>query len=243
MSPCFVQTVGGTTAKGICKAEWQAYMKYYLHPLLEQAIQHRIRREANSNARYECGGEMVPFERVVQHWGKQLQAAYRGLRQDKWQCSPGVEKDCYKPTEVPYFVSLDNAGCHSTWVGEAKDGVHLPRQEFPVSLLQMLTIHPKGHDVHQIVEHSIGAIKSHVEKGMARALLQGMPLTTDLMWDLVMEGAQLFTAESWDKNMKRLHHALEIIAADSNEVYEFEYKGKVRKIAGQAGNYAPTIVS
>lgn len=244
-TPGGMQTQGGKVAQGFCKQEMQDFLRYFVHPLAEKCIQQRVDREARMQkpTLYSCDGKQVAFGEVVEHWKKQLQAAYRGLELQAWLPFPGVPKKCYQPTDTPYFLSYDNASSHSFWTDTAQS-IHLPRRHLPLSLLQIIRICPKGHDIHQLVEHSIGAIKKHVATELVQATLHQEPIGTDLLWDLVQDGMLKYNAASWKANLVKLECALQIIAADKTEVVEFEYpKGRKRTFPGQAGNYAPMFVS
>lgn len=223
----------------------QDFLRYFVNPLAEKCIKQRMHREAQMQnpPMYCCDGKHVPFAEVVEHWKHLLQAAYRGLEVGAWHPFRGVYKSCYRPTETPYFLSYDNASAHSFWRDTAQKK-HMTRCEMVVSLLQIIRISPKGHDIHQAVEHSIGAIKRHVAAELVQATLHQEPIGTDLLWDLVQDGKLKYSAASWKANMVKLTWALEVIAADHTEMIEFEYpKGRKRSFPGQAGNYAPMFLS
>lgn len=231
-------------ASGLCREEYQWWIRYWLHPLLEKAVQDRLDAEEGSGDLYECDGRRVTFRQLVEHWLAELKAAYLGLTKGDWKSwnwQFKVPTDCYKPTDLPYFYSLDNASAHSFWMRYPVK--HLPRDEMGTSLLQGIRICPHGHDIHQIVEHSIGCIKRHVKNVIAKAAKQGRLLDTDELFREVHVGADEFGSSAWERNRRRLMHALEIISRDKNELYAFEYK-KVRYCArGTAGGYAPMFLS
>lgn len=240
-----MQTQEGKVAQGLCKQEMQDFLRYFVHPLAEKCIKQRMQREAQMRKppMYSCCGKQMSFAEVVECWKQQLQAAYRGLQLGAWLPFRGVYKGCYRPTDTPYFLSYDNASAHSFWRDKAQKK-HMTRGEMQLSLLQIIRISPKGHDIHQVVEHSIGAIKRHVAAELVQATLHQEPIGTDLLWDLVQDGKLKYNAASWDANMVKLTWALEVIAADHTEVIEFEYpKGRRRAFPGQAGNYAPMFLS
>ena len=240
-----MQNEAGKKAEGFCKSEMQAVFKYLVHPLLELHINRRMIREDSMQEvpLYWCGGRQVPFSGVVAHWKQQLQAAYVGLQNKAWHSSPGVEVECYKPTTTAYFLSFDNAPAHSLWIN-LKAKKHLSREQMPLSLLQLIRICPKGHDVHQHVEHSIGVIKVSVAKELCRSAELDEPLNTDLVWELVQDAKTSYHAGSWKDNLVKLRAALKVIAADSGEAVVIEYpQGHHRTFPGQAGNYAPPFLS
>lgn len=238
------QTEKGEPAKAFCKEEMQDFLRYFVHPLAEKCIRLRARAESRMDKPplYKCGEFMVPFSVLVDHWKRELDAAYRGLEVHAWHPAPEVHPRCYEPTDTPYFLSFDNAPTHSLWQDWKVQ--HLTREQMPVSLLQVIRICPKGHDVHQLVEHAIGAIKGHVARGLREAVQDEEPMETDVVWDLVQDGTSLFDASAWAKNIKRLNIALRIIAAERSETVRFCYPSEVeREFPGQAGNYAPMFVS
>lgn len=241
-----MQNEQGKPATSFCKAEMQDFFRYLVSPLAQQCIETRKQREGNMQEQpeYFCDGRMVTFSGLVDHWKRELEAAYRGLTQGAWHAAPYVDKECYEPTEQPYFLSFDNAPAHSLWVNKKKQHNHLKRDSMPLSLLQIIRICPKGHDFHQVVEHAIGAMKGHVARNLVGAMEHQEPIESDLVWDLVQDARSLFTADSWKANMVRLNHALRIIAAERFETVRFRYPGNIeREFPGQAGNYAPMFVS
>ena len=111
-------------------------------------------------------------------------------------------------------------------------------------LLQIIEMPPRGHDLHQIVEHATGAMKSHVYRVLGAAREAGKQLTTALAARAVQEGIKLFTAESWDNNLVRLLECLQIVCAKRDEVVRFERKtldGEVTYVEtrGSYGGYCP----
>lgn len=240
-----MQTADGKVAEAFCKSEMHDFLRYFVHPLAELCISRRAQREAQMHnpPLYACGGQMVTFSGLLQHWKGALLAAYNGLDKGAWFAHPNVPNNCYEPTQQPYFLSYDNHPSHSLWVN-LKKKVHLSRDVLPLSLLQIIRICPKGHDIHQLPEHGIGAIKGYVARHLKDAAEHGEPLETDVVWDIVRDGTSVFNAKSWDKNLVRLGHALRIIAADSDQVVRFSYPGDTkREVLGRAGNYAPMFVS
>ena len=237
-----VQTTDGvTTAQGLCREEWQAFCKYFLHPIMEKAVLDRLRAEADGGKTYACAGQQVTFAGLVEYWKTQLLAAYQGLRQGLWKTAPNVSMENYKPTLLPYFLSYDNCTAHSFWVNKGKQ--HLSRQEIPLSLLQLIRVAPCGHDMHQVVEHAIGVIKGHAHREMAKAGKEGVTLTSDMLFKAVQEGAKRFGPDSLDNNLVRLNHALNVISRELDDPYDFVYKGKTYRVFGTAGSYAPIALS
>ena len=116
----------------------------------------------------------MTFCDIVDVWRSKLSGAYECIVPGEtpvhqvpathWRAFPHVPVEAYKPTtgagQWPFFVTLDRSTAHSFWLKWHKE--HLLEPGFP--LLQVLKICPRGHDLHQIVEHAIGVIKSHVYK-------------------------------------------------------------------------------
>ncbi len=228
----------------------QDVLKYLVHPLAEKCMRLRQWKEANMDPQplYMCGGRMRTFTGLMEHWHADIGAAHMGLTSGAWRAEKKVPWECYAPTEVPYFLSFDNAPAHSLWTKPPKAPQsrrrHLTRSEMPLSLLQIIRINPKGHDIHQVVEHSIGAIKGHVGRELVQAVENSEPITTDLLWELVQDGTKLFDAQSWRGNQVKLTAALKVVAAQKDELVQVEYPvGKIRWFPGQAGNYAPMFLS
>lgn len=229
-----------------CKTEMQDFFRYFVCPLAQKCIQTRKDREGamREPPTYVCDGRKVTFSGLVEHWKQELEDAYTGLTKGAWCAAPHVDIGCYQPTELPYFLSYDNAPAHSLWEDSKKNNNHLKRESMPLSLLQIIRICPKGHDFHQLVEHAIGAIKGHVSRNLVGAMDHQEPIESDLVWDLVQEAKGLFTDASWNANLVRLNHALRVIAAERSETVRFAYPKNVeREFAGQAGNYAPMFLS
>jgi hypothetical protein len=179
-----VQTVSGEEANNICKEEWQAFMKYFVRPMVERAVKTRLDNE-NKEAvvptytvhRKDPGTEqMVTSEETLQqicdYWTRELNGAFVALAHKQWYGEKLVPMSAYRPTTAdggtPFFVTLDNAAAHSHWLDY--NGKRIGHEPFPgVPQLQRPTIPSQEHDAHQVVEHAIGFIKSWVRKQLARA--------------------------------------------------------------------------
>lgn len=131
----------------------------------------------------------MTLQQIVDHWSVQLQGAYTGLINGHRFGQQGVKLSAYKPTVfekdgTAFFLSFDNAGCHSFYVGGVKHGSgheHKPG----VPLLQLITMPAQGHDAHQIVEHSIGTTKSNVRHVLRAAKKNGQRITLAMLYDVM----------------------------------------------------------
>lgn len=243
-------------AGGFCRSEFQAFCKYFAVRLIQRAIAERYALPESATVKLPHG---QTFCQTVDTWREQLQGAHECLVPSSvpatevppghWRAFKNVPTSAYKPTtgegEWPFFVSLDRSSCHSFWTGN-KRKVHLEEPGIP--LLQWLKMPPRGHDVHQIVEHAIGALKNYVNKVFGHARALGRALTTALMVQAMKEGSKLYTAESWDRNFPKLMNCLRIIAAEEGMPVEMTITtkaGKQRKTVqpGTGGGYAPVRMS
>ena len=244
-----MQTIDGEQAQGMCREEFQWFVLYFLHPLLEKCVKDRLAAEENSIEVYDCGeGEYKLFKELVDSWKSRLKDAYKGLEEKKWYGKGGggtakwkVPIECYSPSTVPYFVSFDNAPAHSFWV--VRDKVHLARADMGPGLLQCIRICPQGHDIHQIPEHAIGVIKGHCKKELSTAMKTQNSVDNDLVYDAVQAAAANYTSESLDGNLVRLDHALKVISSEKTELVEFFYHKQWHYVYGTAGSYAPMFLS
>ena len=239
---------GVDEAGGLCREEFQWFMRYFVDPLLQKAVTDRMQEEPNAK-KYMCMGVKVTYKQLVEHWHRELASAYDALTKGYWKgwAKDGHERNAipmnlYLPTATPYFLSFDRSTAHSFWLDRTQVK-HLSRANLRTSLLQLIRICPDGHDIHQTPEHAIGCIKGHVGRGIAAAVKDGKKLTMDFIYTLVHEGKKLFTADSWDANLERCWHALNVIARDVHEEYCFTYKNHDRQERGTAGNYAPMYLS
>ena len=223
-----VQRVDGEEAGNICKQEFQDFIKFYVAPLVELKVQERLDRE-NAEAitpRYTVnkigpdGTTAIPeqwtLQEICDFWRAELVGAYIGLRAKLWSAHQGVHISAYEPTcrgdRPPYFVSLDNAGAHSFWLC-AITKKHMNMRDYGPSLLQFVTIPPQGHDAHQIVEHGIGVIKSHVNKQLRLCLKAGRQPTQAILDRAVKDGMLLFGATAHARNIRRLRNCMRVVAA------------------------------
>lgn len=239
---------GATEASGYCRDEWQHFTKYFLNPLVQKKIKERVERE----------GPDSEVAKAVREWRTKLDGAYACLRESPrdgglqpkerdcpgtWFTARNVSKCAYKPTtgpaEVPFFVTIDRSTAQNWWIVNKKDHVEDPG----VPLLQVVLMPTRGHDLHQIVEHAIGAWKTHVYKALHKARAQGKVLTTKLVSQAVAAGSKLFTAASWDKNLQRLKVAIKIIAADKGQIVRVPKRDRdgnkigERDVPGTGGGY------
>ena len=246
-TPACAQKVDGVAeAGGFCREEFQAFSKYFADPLIQQAIQKRCD---------EAGDVLVTdtqtFQQVVDSWRAKLQGAYDcmlpGTARAKdanraWSANRKVPQAAYKPTtgegQMPYFVTLDRSTAQNFWVKNRKQ--HLEAPGFPV--LQIIKMPPRGHDLHQIVEHAIGAMKSHVYRVLGEARQCGRVLTTAMAAEAVQAGILKYTAESWTKNLFRLLECVQIIAAERGELIQLKRKDQndvefFVEVRGTGGRY------
>lgn len=246
-----MQTAKATDAQGFCREEFQAFMKYFVDPLMQKTLAARYAREKREGARAPkaCGGRR--FCEVYEDWQVKLQSSFElldvaGARvappcAGRWQGWPNVPASAYQPTPVPYFVSVDRSTAHSFWLDKQQKR-HVEHPGTPI--MQIIRMPPHGHDLHQIAEHAIGAAKGHVQRVLRKARAQAVPLTTKLAHDAMMAGAQLYTAESWAENLTRLMTCLDIVAAPKTTTLTVHYttKGgthKKKPVSGTAGGYCP----
>ena len=248
---------GATEAGGFCREEFQAFCKYFANPLIQRKLKERYQKEKEQQedpAREDpkLVTATQTFTQICDDWRAKLQGAYdclhscdtpvKGLK--GWRAYKRVPVSAYKPTtaedEIPFFVTLDRSTAQNFWIVNKR--LHLSSPGFP--LLQIIKMPPRGHDLHQIVEHAIGAMKSHVYRVLGAAREAGKQLTTALAARAVQEGIKLFTAESWDNNLVRLLECLQIVCAKRDEVVRFERKtldGEVTYVEtrGSYGGYCP----
>jgi len=199
------------------------------------------------------------FCQVVDEWKAKLHGAYACLRphsdrtknadgeggksswpKGAWFAHENVPKSAYEPTAVPYFVSYDRGTMHSLWT-DTKQKVHLEKPGVPV--MQIIMMPPRGHDLHQIVEHCIGVGKGHARKKLGQARVRREKLTTKLAYDAFQEGISKFEQKVWHANFARLMIALKVVRTrpeDTVLLMKREPGGLVsrRRMRGTGGNYA-----
>ena len=245
-----MQTVDGGEAGNICKAEFQAFMRYFVEPLVMKKLRRRLRHEnaMSSVPTYEVrhagmeDAQQRTLQQICDYWEAELNGAYVALVNRQWyphHCQGGkgkgkvyVPRSAYKPTcfdgKQVFFASLDNAGAHSHWLDDA-DGEREGHEMFPgVPLLQRVTMPPQGHDAHQVVEHAIGAIKGFIARVLACACRNGELLTCSMLYDAAMKGAELYDDDSLDRNLVQLYDCLRVIAAEVDEVVELKRMGWIK---------------
>jgi hypothetical protein len=238
-------------AAGLCKEEFQCFMKYFASPLIQLKLLERYRRpdHATDYVSGNTGKSKVTFRQVFDQWNIQLQGAYANLKpfhakascsardaksKGWWFTHKGVPVSAYKPTPVPFFLTMDNAPCHSFWLDSSKK-LHMASPGVP--LLQLIRMPPHGHDLHQMIEHSIGITKSFVKREVESLHVKQCQLHVDELLALVSKGAAKFGAEAWDRNLDRLHLCLELVGAERGTYRQFEYRGSMWTLEGTAGNY------
>ena len=253
-----MQTVSDQAeASGFCKDEFQAWTAYCASRLIMKKIGERAQGDA-------------AFAQLVKQQGAALDNAFkRCVEADTpaqkgdgvWKAAPKVPRSAYKPTtsgwetvgnrqdadrfklaRQPFFATLDRGTAQNFWT--VYDKFHLPEPPFP--LLQCLRMPPRGHDLHQLVEHAIGVFKSAVQRALDRARRRHRcptKLTTKQLVEAVKEGIAKFDAVSWDRNFPKLWECLAIVAADRGTVVKLTRKdaaGKVSEVSvlGTGGGYA-----
>ena len=242
---------GDVEASGFCREEFQAFMRYFASPLIQQAIKKRYKLRESGTLPLWDG---MTYREIVRTWRKKLTGAFECIMpgdtkvhkvpKTRWRAFPHVDTEAYRPTtgpgQWPFFVTLDRSTAHSFWLIYHKE--HLLHPGVP--LLQILRICPRGHDLHQIVEHAIGCIKSHVYKCLGEINHQfGRPLRTEDARRAVLEGAELYGPVAWSNNLPRLLDCLKLVSADWGVEVELEVvEGAVTRTIvqfGTGGNYCP----
>ena len=248
-----MQRVDGAKAQNICKYEFQALMEFFVSPLVELRVQQRLDLDnaATVTPLYtvhklsDNGVTAIPVQQTLQqicdYWRSQLNGAFVGLRAKLWSGQSKVPRTAYEPScrkcagagHPPYFVTLDNAGAHSFWlVAKPKSKrKHMPRMG--VSLLQLVTMPPQGHDAHQVIEHAIGAIKGHVNRRLRELKREGTKPTQAMLHDAVRAGMLLFNAGSLARNIKRLRNCMRVVAAKERMKISFTREVWSEKEGGQ----------
>lgn len=249
-----VQTVGDEDAQAYCKDEFQAWSEHFARPLIQKAIGERYAAEA--------GVENSAFRATVDRWRQKLDGAFaRCVPHDSqaekgdtyWKTCKNVPLSAYKPTtgagEWPFLATIDRATVQNFWVVHERKHLHHPG----LPLLQLIRMPPRGHDLHQLVEHAIGAMKGHVGRGLraARREKGGVRnLTTQKVQELVREGCKLYDKDAWDANLPRLLQCIEVIATEKGKptsvyVERKDAQGKKVKVMvrGTGGGYAPPALS
>jgi hypothetical protein len=228
----------GEEAQGICKEEWKAFMKHFVDPLMQKAVLERLGREAGESPCYEgrTEGKLYTFQDIVDNYHEKLADAYNGLEAKLWSPKAHVPRECYKPTEVPYFLSIDNAPVHSFW--EVYKKVHAI--ECGTSLLQLIRMPPHGHDLHQIVEHAIGVTKSHAKKKLRElaGLMAHQEFSASMIYDAVQNGAKEFGVMAITNNLFRVKQCIKLVAAPAQvPMTVVDGRGNVMHTVGTGGHF------
>jgi hypothetical protein len=237
-----MQTAKGAAACSICKEEFQAFMKLYVLPRVERMIKERVQREESHTTvpTYQGTHARHSLKQIVHNLRTTLDESYAALQQGLWNGRPGVATEAYRPCmQYPFFLSMDNGPAHSWFLGEGqKEHVVEPG----CSLMQLLFMSPHGHDMHQIVEHTIGVIKRGVRRDIVESAINGdvsLVGGCHIIHNAVQRLSQLVTAESICKGLHRLQNALRQIAAHKGEVlWLTERDGKRVKVLGTGGSYS-----
>ena len=241
----------GADAHAFCADEFQAFMKQFVAPVVENAVQTRYAANRDSTV-IVCGKQT--YCQIVDEWKEKLHDTFlAGQEFDgpdsselKWETREGVPRSAYKPTTLPYFVSYDRGTMHSFWLDS---GTKRHLRDCGVPLLQCVAMPPHGHDLHQIAEHSIGATKCHANRELGRARARDQPPSTEMCYNAVMEGSKLYTADSWLANLEKLQICLQIVAAKRETVIKVttktvdadnghEYVSR-KYVHGTCGGYCP----
>lgn len=247
----YLQRTDGAKAQNICKKEFQALIKYFVSPLVELRVQQRLVRENAEDVTplytvhklSENGVTAIPVQQTLQeicdYWRSQLNGAYVGLRAKLWYGHENVPMSAYEPScrgiagagHPPYFITLDNAGAHSFWLIAQPKAKRKHMRRMGVSLLQLVTMPPQGHDAHQII--GIGATKGHVNRRLAQLKREGTKPTQAMLHSAVREGMLLFTADSLARNIRRLRNCMRVVAAKERKQVRFTREVWSAKDGGQ----------
>ena len=114
--------------------------------------------------------------------------------------------------------------------------------------MQLLAIPPRGHDIHQCVEHCIGCCKRHTSTALNASKRSLRDLRHADVQKMVIAGARLYTAESWLANLHKLVQCLRVISTPVKVVIpvtKISRTGKKTEVhrSGTGGNYAYRSVS
>lgn len=237
-----MQNAKGEEATAFCREEFQDFMQFFLGPLIQKSIAARLAKAEAAIQKVCCvDGKFLTLAEVVTGWQSRLQQAYQGLQKGLWSAKPNVPWECYRPTALPFFLTMDNAAYHSFYWGSGKERRHMPCLGPLLSLLQIFRPPPHGHDLHQIVEHAIGIAKREAKRIMRDAVRSGIPLTTDLMYVATQRGSRGMTAGSWDSNLVQMMHCLRVVAGnrrDGNYSYT-DSNGRERFTPYTQGDFPP----
>jgi len=83
--------------------------------------------------------------------------------------------------------------------------------------MQLLSIPPHAHDIHQMVEHGIGCSKGHTGQELTAKKHSLDSMSHAELQQLVYAGAQKYTAASWDANVHRWIQCLRIISTPADQ--------------------------
>ena len=114
--------------------------------------------------------------------------------------------------------------------------------------LQLLAIPPRGHDIHQNVEHCIGCCKKHTGKKLNSSKRSLREWSHAELQSIVVAGARQYTDESWRANLRRLVQCLRVISTPVSvviPVIKTSKKGRetVVQRRGTEGNYGYRSIS
>lgn len=141
-----MQTVAGNEASGLCKEEYQAFMLYFVRPLVERAVRERLARENAMEPAptytvrrlKELGGKGTGEQDGVEHtlqeicdfWKAELNGAWVALLNEKWlphihaESGFHVQFSAYKPTCWREHSSQDASSVVPFFVTLDNCGVH-----------------------------------------------------------------------------------------------------------------------
>lgn len=231
-----MQTAKEKTAEGLVRSEVQDMCKYYLSQIMEEHVQKLCR-------------ENEEFKRVHDEMAEHFKAAFKALKDGKWDGPPSANKRMFKPTRRVYLFSWDNCKSHSFYVDTKQKQMDF----FGIPLLQMIQLCPNGHDIHQCPEHAIGVLKSEASK-IIHEHPMGVPDTQVIYQALqdVVDGKGgeevcKFGPETMYSQMNRLRNCLKVVSTPRDEWVELDMESccktkgvtqrKVR-VQGTGGNYA-----
>lgn len=205
-------------------------MHYLVKPLILQQVNHR------STLGEDATVSGVSMKQVVETWGRRLHEAYEALKQKKWKTFSGAthQEDlrAYKPTALPFFLSMDNAWSYSFW----KDS---KGKEFadpvPIPMLQCVPIPPRGHDLHQMPEHAIGCIKGNFMRAFKCVDVLMSEYSHYDFQDIVNSGQRLYGADAWRANIKRWYTCCLLVGTPTNRFVDLNSDSMVAEGSSSKG--------
>lgn len=244
-----MQNVDGKETQGVSREEFQAFIKYFVIPMIRKDIQKRL-EEANAmpNGIPPLSYSQKPLAEVVSEWQSMLHGASLAYDRGKWKSSYGNKAFKFAKDGVPFFLSLDRCPSYSFFIGKTRSK-QIDCAEFGISMLQILRIPPHGHDLHQIVEHAIGVLKHavHVYLDNYPGIVRSQVVFSDVVTQME-QAMPTYGATAWYKNMHRLKSCLLVVAAPREEnvlVTKLRFDAARnswatvpwKKVSGTAGNY------